>query len=133
MPSKNLAQPIQTHFESNMPRYLDLLKQMVQINSFTANAAGVNELGGLTAEAFAKLGFVAEYIQSAIPHYGKHLVLTRQGTGPHKIGLVSHLDTVFPPEEEELPPEEPEEGAPPAEEKEAPKKAPAKKKAAPKT
>ena len=100
MPSKNLAQSLQTHFETNLPRYLDLLKQMVAINSFTANAAGVNELGALTAAAFTELGFEAEFVQSAVPHYGKHVVLTRQGKGNRKIGMVSHLDTVFPPEEE---------------------------------
>ena len=55
----------------------------------------------MTAELFAKLGFAAEFIQSAMPHYGKHLVLTRNGRTPQTIGLVSHLDTVFPAEEEE--------------------------------
>jgi glutamate carboxypeptidase len=100
MPRKNFAQQIQTHFDTNLPRYLALLKRMVAINSFTANAAGVNELGALTAEAFARLGFEAEFVQSAVSHYGKHLVLTRPGRGGRKIGLVSHLDTVFPPEEE---------------------------------
>ena len=100
MPSNNLAPQLKTHFETNLSRYLALLKQMVDINSFTANPTGINELGQLTAEAFAPLGFAAEFVQSVIPHYGKHLILTRQGSTSRKIGLVSHLDTVFPPEEE---------------------------------
>ena len=101
MTTSSLTETLTSHFESNLPGYLDLLKRMVAINSFTANAAGVNELGRLTADAFANLGFEAEFVQSAIPHYGRHLVLTRQGSGEQKIGMVSHLDTVFPPEEEE--------------------------------
>ena len=39
-------------------------------------------------------------IQSLIPEYGKHLIMTRPGKSGHKIGLISHLDTVFPAEEE---------------------------------
>ncbi|MDT8304598.1 MAG: M20/M25/M40 family metallo-hydrolase [Anaerolineae bacterium] len=93
--------PLRSHLEARLPHYLDLLRQMVAINSFTTNAAGVNELGRLTAEAFAFLGFQAEFVTSTNPAYGQHLVLTRAGRTPYKIGLVSHLDTVFPAAEEE--------------------------------
>lgn len=91
---------VHDYLEEKLAHYLDMLRQMVEINSFTANVAGVNELAQLTAEMFAGLGFSAESVPCATPEYGDHLVLTRQGTGSHKIGLVSHLDTVFPPEEE---------------------------------
>lgn len=90
-----------TTLESSLPRYLDILRQWVEVNSFTANPAGVNRVGDLTAEAFAPLGFQAERVQAANPAYGKHLMLTREGKSGRKIGLISHLDTVFPPEEEE--------------------------------
>lgn len=83
-----------------MPSYMDMLQQMVAINSFTANPQGVNTLGELTARQFAALGFEAEHIQSENPRFGRHLVLTRKGSGQRKIGFVSHLDTVFPPQEE---------------------------------
>lgn len=95
-----LYQFIQTYLEQHQSFYLDLLRQMVAINSFTANPVGVNALGDLTAAAFANLGFVAERVQSTHPIYGQHLVLTRTGRSGRKIGLVSHLDTVFPPDEE---------------------------------
>jgi len=74
---------------------------MVGINSFTANRDGVNRLARFTADAFAPLGFVAESVPSVNPAYGDHLVLTRRGTSGQSIALISHLDTVFPPEEEE--------------------------------
>jgi glutamate carboxypeptidase len=94
------ASILQEHFTLNLPDYLATLRHMVDINSFTVHAAGVNELGQVTATLFAQLGFKAEFVQSAMPGYGKHLVLTRDGRTPQTIGLVSHLDTVFPPEEE---------------------------------
>jgi glutamate carboxypeptidase len=74
---------------------------MVGLNSFTANRAGVDRLGRFTAESFAPLGFTAEFVPSVNPAYGNHLVLTRPGRSRRSIALVSHLDTVFPPEEEE--------------------------------
>jgi glutamate carboxypeptidase len=89
------------YLEERQPLYLNLLRQMVGVNSFTTNAAGVNRLGQLTAEIFAPLGFQAEFIPSTNPDFGRHLVLTRAGRTPYRVGMVSHLDTVFPAAEEE--------------------------------
>ena len=88
------------YLERELPRYLDILREMVSINSFTANPAGVNALGDLTEKCFSRLGFCAERVPSSNPSYGNHLVLAKQGKDK-KIGFVSHLDTVFTPEEEE--------------------------------
>jgi len=84
-----------------MPRYLEILRDMVGINSYTLNPSGVERLADYTAGAFSGLGFADERVPSAFPAYGKHLVLSRGGASGRKIGLVSHLDTVFSPEEEE--------------------------------
>src|SRR6266478_358762 len=83
-----------------MPAALEMLRQMVGINSFTANREGVNRLGRFTAECFGPLGFAAEFVPSANPEFGNHLVLTRRGCSAKSVAMVSHLDTVFPPEEE---------------------------------
>ncbi len=93
-------QEIQSHLEAHLPQYMELLRRMVEINSFTENTAGVNQLGQLTAEAFTALGFQAEHVQAKNPAYAKHLILTKPGTSNLRIGMISHLDTVFPPEEE---------------------------------
>ena len=79
---------------------LDLLRQMVAINSHTLNREGVRRLSALTADAFAPLGFTAETVASINPNFGEHLVLTRRGTGDAQVGFISHLDTVFTAEEE---------------------------------
>jgi len=83
-----------------LPAALELLRRMVGINSFTGNRDGVNRLGRFTAECFAPLGFTAEFVPSLNANYGNHLVLTRRGRSARSIAMVSHLDTVFPPEEE---------------------------------
>jgi glutamate carboxypeptidase len=94
-----------SYLEEQLPGFLDLLQQMVSINSFTANPQGVNKLGDLTADAFARIGFSSEFVQATDFVYGKHLILTRPGqsadhTPVPVIGLISHLDTVYPEAEE---------------------------------
>jgi len=83
-----------------MPEALRILKAMVEINSFTANREGVNRLGKLTADCFAPLGFGAERVPCAKGTFGDHVILTRRGRSPRNIAMISHLDTVFPAEEE---------------------------------
>jgi len=86
--------------KDQMPAALEMLRQMVGINSFTGNREGVNQLGRFTADCFAPLGFSAEFVPSVNPDYGDHLMLTRRGHSTRSIAMFSHLDTVFPPEEE---------------------------------
>jgi glutamate carboxypeptidase len=74
---------------------------MVEINSWTENRTGVLRVGALTASVFEPLGFTAERVPSTNPGYGDHLFLTRPGRSASRLLLVSHLDTVFSPEEEE--------------------------------
>lgn len=85
--------------QKDINRYLDILEKMVAINSWTENGPGVDALGDYTARLFAPLGFTAEKIPAAFGP-GSHLVLKKRGKGSQSLGLVSHLDTVYPPEEE---------------------------------
>jgi glutamate carboxypeptidase len=94
------APALKDFLQSQMPAALEMLRQMVGINSFTGNRDGVDRLARCTAECFAPLGFTSESVPSANPEWGNHLVLTRRGASGKSIAMVSHLDTVFPPEEE---------------------------------
>src|ERR1035438_9895879 len=94
------SEPLNEFLKNQMPAALELLRQMVGINSFTGNRDGVNRLSRFTAECFAPLGFTAEFVPSTNSAWGDHLVMTRRGRSGRNIALVSHLDTVFPPEEE---------------------------------
>jgi glutamate carboxypeptidase len=91
---------LEKFINARLPDTFTLLERMVGINSFTGNREGVNLLGRFTADAFADLGFTAEFVPSVNPAFGDHLVLTRSGTTGKSIAMISHLDTVFPPEEE---------------------------------
>jgi glutamate carboxypeptidase len=95
------AANVQKYLEPLLPEGLEMLRQMVGINSYTANREGVNRLAKFTAECFGPLGFTAQSVPSANPAWGEHLVLTRRGHSTRNIAFISHLDTVFPPEEEE--------------------------------
>jgi glutamate carboxypeptidase len=95
-----MHEPLRSWLESSLPTALEHLRRMVQINSWTLNPAGVDAVAALTAKTFAPLGFTAETVASTDPRFAPHLILTRPGTGHDAIAMVSHLDTVFSPEEE---------------------------------
>jgi glutamate carboxypeptidase len=100
VPSMHIANRLRDTLQSLMPKALSHFEHMVGINSFTANKDGVDKLARFTAECFAPLGFTAEYVPSTNPERGNHLVLTKLGKSGRSLALISHLDTVFPPEEE---------------------------------
>src|SRR5436305_1150764 len=94
------SDPLLAHLTARLPAYLDALRQMVQVNSFTENRPGVERVADLTADLFAALGFRAERVPADAPRFARHLLLSRPGRSSRRVALVSHLDTVYPPEEE---------------------------------
>ena len=88
----------------HLPAALAWLRRMVDCNSFTSTAPGIDAVGRLTADCFAELGFEPEFVPSQHPDHGHHLFLHRPATQPspkkQPLLFVTHLDTVFPPEEE---------------------------------
>src|SRR5580765_3323143 len=92
---------VAAHCDHRLSQTLEFLREMVGINSFTENAAGVNRLGELIASNFAPLGFTPTFVASSHEAYGDHLVMRGPSRpGARTIALVSHLDTVFTEEEE---------------------------------
>src|SRR4051812_28357322 len=83
-----------------LPQGMDWLRQMVSINTFTENPDGVNKLGSVTSDCFSSLRFAAETVESESPRYGRHLFLSRGDVSARPVVLVTHLDTVYPAEEE---------------------------------
>lgn len=74
---------------------LRTLVELVEINSYTGNPAGVNRVGDHVAGFLRALGFEeTRFPRQAI---GDHRLFTRGGTGK-KVLFSCHLDTVFPPE-----------------------------------
>ena len=100
----DLAAKLLAESRSRVPATLAWLRALVAANSFTTHAEGVAEQARLTAIGFAELGFEAEIVPALNPLHGPHLFLRRAGGGKsgdqQPVVLVTHLDTVFPPEEE---------------------------------
>ncbi len=86
--------------EKLLPETLSFLERLVGVNSFTGNPRGVDHNGALIAEQFAPLGFVPESVPADNPAFGSHLFLKRPGSGSRALLLVTHLDTVYPADEE---------------------------------
>jgi glutamate carboxypeptidase len=87
-------------FEALQEDTLQALETLVKINSFTTNREGVNRNATLIEGFFAPMGFESRRVPSKNPECGDHLALARRGRSDRRIVLVSHLDTVFSPEEE---------------------------------
>jgi glutamate carboxypeptidase len=83
-----------------LPEAMVWLREMVGMNSFTSNKAGVNRVGTLTGECFAGLGFRPEFVPSEDSRHGNHLFLSCGDPARVPVVLVTHLDTVFSEEEE---------------------------------
>ncbi len=101
MPTDSQTASLTRYAEEHLAATLEFLRQMVAINSFTENPAGIDRLANFTAAQFAPLGFTATLVKAAEASHGHHLVLKRLAdAGAPAIALVSHLDTVFTEEEE---------------------------------
>jgi glutamate carboxypeptidase len=78
---------------------LGLARRWVEVNSYTENVAGVNQVGGLLQEAFALPSLACKVVPGG-DRFGDHLIwqtaaATAPGAAP--ILLIGHHDTVFPP------------------------------------
>ncbi len=85
-----------------------LLKEIVEINSGSRNAAGIDSVGKILSARLIKFGFKEEFIpakaetvdvagEKNIQTSGPHRILRKVGKGK-KVLLMGHLDTVFEPE-----------------------------------
>lgn len=75
-------------------QYLDDLKTVIQINSYTKNKAGVDKVGAIFDTWLHELGFTLElHERGAI---GDHHHYLSKHTNGKKLLLLGHIDTVFP-------------------------------------
>jgi len=102
--------------EKELVKFLDdkkdemitLLKEIVEINSGSRNAAGIESVGKILSARLVKLGFKEEFIlakaetldvagERKVQTSGPWRILRKAGKGK-KVLLMGHLDTVFEPE-----------------------------------
>jgi glutamate carboxypeptidase len=77
------------------PDARSLLRQLVQIDSGTADAPGLAAVGSILMAELERLGANVETLP-APPAVGDNVVATFSGQGKGRILLVAHIDTVFP-------------------------------------
>jgi glutamate carboxypeptidase len=99
---QGLSESIERYLRQKFQGYLAELREWVNTNSYSLNRNGVNTVASMTASYFTQLGFEAEVVPTAVQGRGDHLALKCLRSEPSvEIALISHLDTVFPAEEEE--------------------------------
>jgi glutamate carboxypeptidase len=75
--------------------YLNDLEKIININSYTKNKKGVDEVGSIMSKWLEELGFkLTTYEKEQI---GNHLLFSSSKKSGKKILLLGHNDTVFPP------------------------------------
>lgn len=73
---------------------IDLLEQLVNINSGTMNHAGVKQVADVFQPEFEALGFDTHWYDMSEVNRAGHLFAEKQGSGQCLL-LIGHLDTVF--------------------------------------
>jgi len=73
---------------------VELLEEIVNINSGTLNFDGVRRVGQRLRAEFDRLGFDTRWLDGNAFGRAGHLIATRAGAGP-RVLLIGHLDTVF--------------------------------------
>ncbi len=74
---------------------IKLWEKLVNIDSGTGDATGVNAVGAIAAGELKALGAEIE-LTPALPAYGNNIIAKWTGTGKGKVLLMAHMDTVFP-------------------------------------
>lgn len=94
--SSDLADAVSRWLAPRLPEFEEALRGLVEINSFTGNLEGCNQVGALLASHLDLPGVTHEVVKGE--RFGDHHVFRTAGrAGEAPVVLVGHLDTVFPP------------------------------------
>jgi len=85
---------LQDHLKRDYPEMLEMLEQLVNIDSGSYCKEGIDLCGQIVAERLERLGFETRTI--AEPDRGNHVLALRKGQGRKQLFLSAHLDTVWP-------------------------------------
>jgi glutamate carboxypeptidase len=89
-PTRTLAEKV----EAQLPRYLEELEQLVNIDCGSYTPEGVNRVADFCADAFGALGASVERLPAE--RLGDLVIGRLAGEGPRLL-LIGHMDTVFDP------------------------------------
>jgi glutamate carboxypeptidase len=81
--------------QAAQPAQLDLLRQLVDIDSGTGDAAGANKIQAILAARLKALGAETQILPPEAPGLGDNQVAVLHGVGKGRILIIAHIDTVF--------------------------------------
>jgi len=82
------------HAEQHRDEALKLLERLVNVDSGSGYAPGLNQVRDIAVAELTKLGATIELVPNT-PDPSNHVLATIKGTGTAKILLMAHMDTVF--------------------------------------
>ena len=89
-------QEIVTAAQAETARAIEFLEKLVNINSGTLNATGVERVGRIMMEELEALGFKVRWVPMTTAGRAGHVVAQHKGSGRgQRLLLIGHLDTVF--------------------------------------
>jgi glutamate carboxypeptidase len=83
--------------QAAQPAELDLLSQLVDIDSGTGDAAGADKIQAILATRLKALGAQTQILPAEAPGLGDNQVAVLHGVGKGRILIIAHIDTVFGP------------------------------------
>jgi len=83
--------------QAAQPAELDLLRQIVDIDSGTGDAGGANKIQAILGARLKALGADIQVLPPEAPGLGDNQVATLYGVGKGRILIIAHIDTVFGP------------------------------------
>jgi glutamate carboxypeptidase len=86
-----------SYVNASEPQAVELLEEIVNVNSGSLNLAGVRQVADILRPHFEALGFETQWVDGAPFKRAGHLVAERGKRGP-RVLLIGHLDTVFEPD-----------------------------------
>lgn len=93
----SIENKISRYVSAQQQEQLSLLEKLVNINSGTANMAGVRQVGELLRPEFEALGFKVRWAEEpASMQRAGTLIAEHPGHQGKRLLLIGHLDTVFP-------------------------------------
>ncbi len=81
--------------QAAQPGQLDLLRQIVDVDSGTGDAIGANKVQAILGERLKALGATVRVLPPEAPGLGDNQVATLYGVGKGRILIIAHIDTVF--------------------------------------
>ncbi|MBW4082002.1 M20 family metallopeptidase [Paenibacillus sp. S150] len=85
---------IAAYIQAQRGRMLQLLQQLVDIESPTDHPEGVNRVGAILKRELLEAGFQVQVLKESA--YGDHILADYEVQGTPRVLLMGHMDTVFP-------------------------------------